>query len=184
MPDLFHGDTVPLGPPAGFDIMEWFSKGDHGPSNVDPTVTTIIKHMRDQLHVANIGAVGYCFGAKYVARYLGAVGKEKGAMVDAGFMAHPSFVEAEEELEKIEGPLSIAAAENDTVFTVEKRHESERVLKGVSDGPRELPYQINLYGYVSHGFAVKGDPAVKRARFAKEQAFLQAVTWFDTWIKE
>ena len=141
MPDLFHGDTVPLGPPSGFNIMEWFQKGDHGPSNVDPTVTAIIKHMRDQLQVTKIGAVGYCFGAKYVARYMGPIGKEKGAVVDAGYMAHPSFVETEE-LEKIEGPLSIAAAENDVVFTVEKRHESEKVLKGVSDGPLELPCEL------------------------------------------
>lgn len=42
-------------------------------------------------------------GAKYVARFL------KLGKLDAGYMAHPSFVDAEE-LEAIQGPLSIAAA--------------------------------------------------------------------------
>jgi hypothetical protein len=41
-------------------------------------------------------------------------------------------------------------------------------------------YQINLFSGVEHGFAVRGDPSKPDAKFAKEQAFLQAVTWFKT----
>ena len=41
------------------------------------------------------------------------------------------------------------------------------------------PYQINLYGGVSHGFAVRCDLSKKVEKYAKEQAFLQAVSWFD-----
>jgi dienelactone hydrolase len=48
----------------------------------------------------------------------------------------------------------------------------------------KLPYQITLYGGVKHGFAVKADLSDKRQKFANEQAFYQAVQWFDEWLKE
>lgn len=42
-----------------------------------------------------------------------------------------------------------------------------------------MPYQINLYSGTSHGFSVRGDMKVKSQKFAKEQAFQQAVAWFN-----
>jgi dienelactone hydrolase len=95
-----------------------------------------------------------------------------------GYLAHPSFVE-EEELEGITGPLSIAAAETDSIFPTDKRHQSEEILKKTSK-----PYQINLYSGVVHGFSVRGDMSKKVERYAKEAAFHQAVQWFDSWLVE
>jgi dienelactone hydrolase len=91
-------------------------------------------------------------------------------------MAHPSFVE-EEELAAITGPLSIAAAETDSIFTAEKRHKSEVILKETGH-----PYQINLYSGVVHGFSVRCDTSKPIEKFAKEQAFYQAVAWFDAFL--
>lgn len=85
----------------------------------------------------------------------------------------PRFVD-EEELSSITGPLSISAAETDEIFPAEKRHKSEIILKDTG-----LPYQINLFSGVEHGFSVRCDTSKKVQKFAKEQAFLQAVTWFD-----
>lgn len=96
--------------------------------------------------------------------------------IDVGYFAHPSFVE-EEELASITGPLSIAAAETDTIFTTEYRHKSEGILKETGQ-----PYQINLYSGVEHGFSVRGDVNNRVIKFAKEQAFLQAVQWFDYYL--
>jgi len=97
----------------------------------------------------------------------------KGKGVDVGYVAHPSFVE-EEELAAIAGPLSIAAAETDQIFPAEKRHKSETILVETKQ-----PYQINLYSGVVHGFSVRCDTSKKIEKFSKEQAFLQAVSWFD-----
>lgn len=44
------------------------------------------------------------------------------------------------------------------------------------------PYQINLYSGVVHGFAVRCDLSKKIEKFSKEQAFLQAVQWFDEYL--
>lgn len=177
MPDLFEGDPIPLNRPEGFDIMEWHSKSGpqgkgHGPGQVDPIVTKVIKEMKGNLGVKKIGAVGYCFGAKSVARF-----SAKGKGVDVAAMAHPSFVDAAE-IKAMEAPLSIAAAETDQIFPAEKRRETEDILK-----EHHIPYQVCLYSDVEHGFAVRGDPKNPKAKFAKEAAFLQHVQWFDEYLK-
>ena len=45
------------------------------------------------------------------------------------------------------------------------------------------PYQINLSSGIENGFAVRADVTVPTIRFAKELAFLQAVAWFDQYLK-
>ena len=148
-----------------------------------PVIVETIKALRSQFGVKRIGAVGHCFGGKYVARFLGKVGADAGAAVDVGYTAHPSFVDPDE-LRAINGPLSIAAAEIDEIFPADKRHESEVILKELSEGPKKLAYQLSLYSAVSHGFAVRADVSDKRQKFAKEQAFIQAVQWFDHFLKQ
>jgi len=174
MPDLFNGDPISLNRTEGFDFMTWLTKGTSGNNPhtleyVDPIVETAIKHLQDAGYTS-IGAVGYCFGAKYVVRYMNGKG---GKGINAGFVAHPSFVD-EDELEAMTGPLSIAAAETDSIFPAEKRHKSEEILIA-----GKKTYQINLFSKVEHGFAVRCDLSDKVQKFAKEQAFLQAVAWFD-----
>ncbi|KAK9415217.1 putative Dienelactone hydrolase [Seiridium unicorne] len=171
--DVFNGDPLDLNRTGEFDFMAWLTKGStgdnpHTQEYVDPIVVEAIKYLKQEKGIKKLGAVGYCFGAKYVARHYPAI--------SVGFFAHPSFVD-EEELVGFKGPLSIAAAETDEIFPTEKRHKAEQLLaKG------GLPYQINLYSQTEHGFSVRCDQSKKVQRYAKEQAFLQAVTWFDTWL--
>ncbi|UNI18050.1 hypothetical protein JDV02_004346 [Purpureocillium takamizusanense] len=171
--DLFNGDPVPLNITPPFDFMKWLNEGSDGKNphtteQVDPIIVAGVKALRE-LGVDKVAAVGYCFGAKYVVRHY-----KSG--IAAGFLAHPSFV-TEEELAAIEGPLSIAAAETDHIFPADKRHKSEEILAKTGK-----PWQINLYSDVEHGFAVRGKLEVQAQKFAKEQAFRQAVTWFDTFL--
>lgn len=102
MPDLFEGDPVKLNRPEGFDFAQWTKK--HGTDRTDPIVFSTISWLKKDLGVKRIGAVGYCWGGKYVCRFLA-----NGKGVDVGYTAHPSFV-SEDELRNIKGPLSIAAA--------------------------------------------------------------------------
>jgi dienelactone hydrolase len=67
--------------------------------------------------------------------------------------------------------------EVDEIFTTELRHASEEIL--IKTGQ---PYQLNLFGGVSHGFGVRGDVTKKEGKYAKEQAFLQAVAWFKYYL--
>ncbi|KAL1988386.1 hypothetical protein VTN96DRAFT_10069 [Rasamsonia emersonii] len=167
VPDLFDGDQLPLDAleTGKVNIQEWLGK--HGTDKVDPIIEATIKHLREDLGIKKIGAAGYCFGGKYVVRFL------KDGKLDAGYSAHPSFI-TKEELTAIEKPFSIAAAETDSIFTRELRHESEDILIKARQ-----PYQINLFSGVVHGFAVRADLSKPENKFAKEQAFLQAVAWFN-----
>jgi dienelactone hydrolase len=64
--------------------------------------------------------------------------------------------------------------EIDEIFSTHLRHKSEAILAEVG-----VPYQINLFSGVAHGFTVRADLSVPNAKFAKEQAFVQAVAWFE-----
>ncbi|KAL3467763.1 dienelactone hydrolase [Aspergillus heterothallicus] len=178
IPDLFYGDPIPLGGSSGIDLQKWLvgeysqKKIAHTPPVIDSILEQCIAEMRTKYQIKNIGAVGYCFGAKYVVRFL----KPDQGKLDVGFVAHPSLVE-KEELESIKGPLAIAAAEKDHIFPTEKRQESERVLESLA-----LPYMLTLYGGVGHGFALRGDIGDPKALFAKDSAFLQALQWFEAYL--
>jgi dienelactone hydrolase len=171
IPDEFNRDPIKPNRPEGFDLMSWISKGTgggpHTTKEVDPIIEASIKYMKEELGIKYLGGVGYCFGAKYVIRYL------NNKDFNVGYVAHPSFVE-EDELKAISSPLSISAAETDGIFTVEKRHKSEEILKATGN-----LYQINLFSGVEHGFTVRCNLKVRAQKFAKEQAFYQAVAWFD-----
>ena len=120
----------------------------------------------------------------------------KDGKFNVGYIAHPAYV-SDEELEAITAPLSITAAgkfpgfsfssfaicgshsllshtEIDDIFTAPLRHKSESILAKIG-----VPYQINLFSGVVHGFAERGDLGVPNTKFAKEQAFQQAVAWFQ-----
>jgi dienelactone hydrolase len=108
IPDVFNGSEVPFPAPESFDLHEYMENRMPRTNTVDPMFEKVIKHLRYNLGVKRLGGVGYCFGGKYVCRFLkeGGLGGEG---LDAGFTAHPSFVDAEE-VRNIKGPLSIAAA--------------------------------------------------------------------------
>ncbi|KAL2376458.1 hypothetical protein RJZ90_007500 [Blastomyces dermatitidis] len=167
IPDLFHGNALTMNQVmSGIDIMAWLK--DYTTEAVDPIAAATIKYVRETLSIKRVASVGYCFGAKYATRFM-----KEGGGIDVGYVAHPSFV-APEELRAIKGPYAISAAETDTIFPSNLRHESEEILSKVG-----FPWQINLFSGVQHGFAVRGDLSNKEAKFAKEQAFIQAATWFD-----
>lgn len=68
--------------------------------------------------------------------------------------------------------------ETDQIFPASKRRETEDILKDMS-----IPYQITLYSDVEHGFAVRADISKRPVKYAKEAAFVQAVAWFDEFLK-
>ncbi|CRK18971.1 hypothetical protein BN1723_012783 [Verticillium longisporum] len=172
IPDIFNGDEVFDW--GKYDVMKYITEGAHGnnphtPEYVDAIVVAGIKALKEDFGITKVGGVGYCFGGKYVVRHY-----KSG--INVGYTAHPSFIE-ETELAAITGPFAISAAETDTIFPAEKRHQSEVILKETGQ-----PYQINLFSGVEHGFATRGDMSIKHLRFAKEQAFQQAAAWFDYFL--
>jgi len=87
--DLFNGDAVKLNEFEGLDVMSWLTKGSdgnnpHTAEYIDSIVEKSIEHLKAEGYTKIAGS-GYCFGAKYVARFMA-----KGKGLDVGYMAHPS----------------------------------------------------------------------------------------------
>jgi dienelactone hydrolase len=141
----------------------------HTNAETDPVVEATMKYMRASLGVTRIGATGYCFGGRYSFRAatLGA---------QAAFAAHPSRLE-DSEISAITAPASVAAAETDNSLTPEKRAAFQALLQKTGQ-----PYSFAVYGGTNHGFAVRANVTDPKQKFAKEEAFFQAVRWFDTWL--
>ncbi|KZL85797.1 dienelactone hydrolase [Colletotrichum incanum] len=170
-PDLFEGKPKAEDPEAGFNGNEFF--GAHGPSVTDPKVEKAITYMREQLGIEKIASTGYCFGGRYAFRALG-IPQNKGVQV--GFAAHPTLL-GDEEIKAIKGPASLAVAEGDTGMMAKRRAEIEAIM-----GTTGQPFTMVLYGGTPHGFATHPDLNNPVQKAAKEDAFLQAVRFYETWL--
>jgi dienelactone hydrolase len=109
IPDLFNGNEVPFPPPENFSLQTYIDTKMPRIETVDPIILSVIRTLRGEMGVKKLGGVGYCFGGKYVCRWL------KASAIDAGFIAHPSFVDTDE-VHNVQGPLSIAAAGTFSTF--------------------------------------------------------------------
>ncbi|KAK0729606.1 dienelactone hydrolase [Lasiosphaeris hirsuta] len=189
LPDIYNGDPFKLHKPFAVlgptedALVDWAAHGSdgnnpHTAEQMDPIVAAAIAHLRSEHGIERVGAVGYCFGAKFVVRFLGAGGTaaDGSNRIDVGFLAHPSYV-TEDELWASRGPLSIAAAETDLIFTVELRQRTEEILRKKGE-----VWSISLYSQVAHGFAVRGDPENKIDIWAGDEAFGQATRFFGAWL--
>lgn len=196
MPDLFDGKPAPadiVGDPD-FNVTEFLY--NHRPEITDPKIEKAIDYIYGKLGVHDIVATGYCFGGRYAFRLLNG---DQG--VSVGFAAHPSLLE-DSEINAITGPVSVAAAgtclqlslpqepmcnacctdllcyhaEVDERLTPEQRFNLEKLLTATGE-----TYSISLYSGTQHGFAVRANISDPQQKFGKEEAFFQAVRFFDAW---
>lgn len=165
IPDILQGDPI-----GTQDLQQWIKK--HGPELTSNIVDGFLKKVRQELKPKFLFGLGHCFGGKYTIQNL-----SENGLLDAGAVAHPSFVDIEE-VKQIKKPLLISAAETDPIFPIELRHQTEVEL--IKTGAR---YQIDLFSGVSHGFAVKGDITNPVVKYAKEKALTDQICWFHEFSK-
>ncbi|KAK2034153.1 dienelactone hydrolase [Colletotrichum zoysiae] len=170
-PDLFDGKPRSEDPKANFNATEFF--GAHGPEVTDPKVQKAVAYMREEMGVQKIASTGYCFGGRYAFRVLG-MPDNKGVQV--AFAAHPTLL-GDEEIKAIRGPASLAVAEGDTGMNATRRAEIAAVV-----GTTGQPFTMTLYGGTPHGFAIHPDLNNPVQKAAKEDAFVQAVRFYETWL--
>ena len=170
MPDLFQGQPAPedINGTPGFDLAQFLY--DHRPEVTDPIIASTVNYMRSTLKVDKIAVTGYCFGGRYSFRVIAA---GKGA--DVGFAAHPSLLETAE-VQAITKPVSLACAQTDDLFPAARRHEVEDLI--FASGQQA---SVATYGGTQHGFAVRANISDPRQKFGKEEAFVQAVSFFQKW---
>lgn len=167
VPDMLFGDPV-IKLDGSTNFQEWLNK--HSPEKTrNEAVQPFLQKLRDEKNPSFVGVVGYCFGAKFVIQQLAEDG-----LADVGAIAHPSFVTIEEVAAITKDkPLLISAAETDSIFTEELRHQTEAKLKENGNC-----YQLDLFSGVSHGFAARGDTSNPWIKYCKEKVLADQIHWF------
>jgi dienelactone hydrolase len=172
-PVLFNGTPAPAGRDPynpSFNQTEFLAR--HNPTVIDPMIDATIRYIRNVPGINRIVASGYCFGGRHAVRVLA-----EGRGVSASFAAHPALLQ-DDEILGVTGPVTIAAAENDFAMSIDQRRHIEDLLLNSTQ-----PYSLSLYSGTEHGFGVRGNVSIPKIKFAKEEAYFQAVRWFDTWGK-
>lgn len=163
IPDILKGD--PFLADKGTETLEaWFPK--HTPEVTTPIFEGFLSGVRKEMSPKYLVGIGYCFGGKYVIKQL-----NKSGFLDAGAVAHPTFV-AEEEVEEVAKPLLISSAQIDPLFTTELRHKTEEILS-----KKETPWEMILFSQVSHGYSIKGDISIPQVKYAKEKTVTDQLTF-------
>ncbi|KAG8626837.1 hypothetical protein KVT40_005782 [Elsinoe batatas] len=160
-------------------------------SAVMPVITTFFTQLRDATPTdLPIGAAGFCWGGMPVVKLCHDEVKAKNglSLIEAGFIAHPSFMKMPDDAEKLVKPLSFAAAGNDGKVLVKQGEEFEKVLERKNkvveerEGGGGVRHEYVFYEKADHGFAVRTNEkdleAVEKGKKAEEQA----VNWFQRWF--
>ncbi|KAI1347073.1 dienelactone hydrolase [Xylaria sp. FL0043] len=170
-PDLFNGtpSTLDLNEMSPTQLKTFLATATE--EDTDNLIAVGVDYLQNVKNITKIATTGYCFGGRYAFRWL-----SEGRGVSVGFAAHPSNLQ-NPEITAITGAMAVAAADGDTMMPPARRSEIEALLLNTTQA-----YTLSLYGSVSHGFGVRANVSDPRQKFGKEQAFFQAVRWFDTWL--
>ncbi|KAL5400657.1 hypothetical protein PMIN03_012197 [Paraphaeosphaeria minitans] len=134
-----------------------------------------------------LGVAGFCWGGYFGVNLCAETAKEGGdeRLVDAAFAAHPSFLNAPDQIVdavlKFKSPLVVARAELDGGLKAPAAEAAEATLRqkvGNGDGENGYNYQITTYKGVDHGFAIRAKPGDEVGAAAADGAKEQAINWF------
>ncbi|KAI5886226.1 alpha/beta-hydrolase [Schizophyllum commune H4-8] len=176
IPDYLNGDPTPadaLAPGSNWDIPKWFV--NHGKDKTRPSLDRVIDGLKAQ-GVTSFGAVGYCFGARYVFDLA------FDGVIKVGAVAHPSHLEVPEDIEryaKTNVPLLIESCEVDQMFPPELQAKTDAIL---GDGKFAPGYKQDYWPGCRHGFAVRGDQNDPAVKAGKEGAFKNVVEWMAKYL--
>ncbi|KAK5625656.1 hypothetical protein RRF57_001372 [Xylaria bambusicola] len=171
-PDLFNGTPATVDLVDMTPVQREVFLAAATPEDTDALIATGLDYLQNVKKISRIATTGYCFGGRFAFRWLA-----EGTGVSVGFAAHPSNLQ-NEEIVAITNPVAIAHADNDSANPAARQAEiNALLLKNTTQ-----PYTVSLYGGNSHGFGVRANISDPRQKFGKEQAFFQAVRFFDTWV--
>ncbi|KAJ7133121.1 dienelactone hydrolase [Mycena epipterygia] len=172
LPDYLRGDPVPpdaLSPGGNFDLAKWLVT--HGAVDSRPPLDNVIAALKAD-GVASIGAVGFCFGGRWVFD----LAFEN--VISAAATAHPSQIKVPVDLEKYaavsKAPLLLNTCTVDAQFPHEAQAKADEIFAGFEPG-----YRREYFEGCTHGFAIRGDLSNPKVKAGKEGAFNATVEWFS-----
>ncbi|OBZ68577.1 Protein AIM2 [Grifola frondosa] len=165
--DYFEGDSMILHHgQEGFDFTAWRIPKEKRAAELVPRWIDAVKQQFGGPET-KYNAAGFCFGAPYAMDLVAT------DWFSAGAWAHPAFLN-EDHFKNVKRPIMMACAEIDHTFSLEARRRAEDILVEA-----KAPYFIQVFGQVSHGFALRGDPNIPAQKWAKEECARAILNWFD-----
>ncbi|KAI1348533.1 dienelactone hydrolase family protein [Xylaria sp. FL0043] len=122
-----------------------------------------------------VGVTGYCWGGKHCILLAEGFTVDGKPIMDAGFVAHPSFLSLFDDIEKISLPVSFALGENDNMISPKQAEQLEKIVLEKPDGQKG---EVRMYPGYGHGFACRVDVKNDDPKGAAE-AEDQALAWFE-----
>ncbi|KAL2919160.1 hypothetical protein HK105_201435 [Polyrhizophydium stewartii] len=192
VPDFFNGDAPNVGllekfltKPKSFmdrlsatgsmflgapSFMAWL--GRHRDEATVPLLDAVFKDLRENHGVKRIGAIGYCWGGRYVV-LAGIRG-----LADVIVPTHPSQINIDEDIPKVlDKPTLYCLSETDNRFPPESVAKTKALYAATPGGSKA---EFITYPGTEHGFAVRGDLMDDVARKAALKAVADQIAFFKT----
>jgi dienelactone hydrolase len=168
-------------------LVSWMTR--HGDAETLPILTKVVTSLRSEHGVALIGAVGYCWGGRYVV-----LASHPGVAfgIDAFAACHPSRVDVGKDIEPISKPGMWCLAPDDALFPRKAVNKTRAILTSKSNAPPAaaggggrggLEFIITEYPGVKHGFAVRGDENDATVTKARQDVLEATAAFFDRHLK-
>jgi len=168
VPTAEDQENPPANPGPKTDLGTWI--GGHGDDVTRPRVDAFVDAVRKDLpEGGKLGAVGFCFGARY-ATLIGS----KDATVDAVVVNHPSLI-TPEEIGAATVPYLVNIGDKDNFFPVEQITQVKEQLGKNKD----LVWDVQVYPRAAHGFAVRGDISQEYQKVNRDKALHNTTAWFN-----
>ncbi|PVI00972.1 alpha/beta-hydrolase [Periconia macrospinosa] len=138
-----------------------------------------------------IGAAGFCWGGKHavtlaqdrpehrVTRHFSqSLSSAPELLIDAAFVAHPSYIKVPDDVELIKVPISWSVGEED----MQMKGPDVQNMKTILEDKTDANHEVKLIPSAVHGFAIRNHPEDKEELRAAQLAEDQAVSWFSRWF--
>ncbi|KAG8533143.1 uncharacterized protein KY384_001926 [Bacidia gigantensis] len=165
---------------VGTTLATWLPK--HTEGKTKPMVDGFVNTLRTTPGTDKLGAVGFCWGARYaILEAHGQSTDENGSGiggVDAVVGYHPSLVTVPGDFDPVKVPLSLAVGTKDSVLDNDTVGKIQDLLTKKADVPNE----VRVYEDQVHGFALRGDWSSDKDKKAMDDSIQQGVEWLQKYL--
>ncbi|CAL5003127.1 unnamed protein product [Urochloa decumbens] len=164
VPDFFHGDPYN----DSRILSEWLKS--HSPVKAAQDAKALFASLKKDRK--SIGVGGYCWGGKFAAEIA------KTQDVKVVVLSHPSLL-TDDDMKEVKWPIEILGAQNDTITPPEQVRQFKQTLSERMD----IPYLVEIFPRVAHGFACRYNTTDPFAVKSAEKALAYMLDWFHKYMK-
>ncbi|KDQ11033.1 hypothetical protein BOTBODRAFT_136319 [Botryobasidium botryosum FD-172 SS1] len=144
---------------------------NHGDDVTRPRVDAIVSALRADPEIKKLGAVGFCYGARYAIL----IGSGNNSAIDAIVANHPSMLAIPGDYANVSKPILINNGDKDNFLSLS---EVDKV-KAELEKNKNLVSKIVIYPGASHGFTVRGDITNEHEKATRDAAATETIAWFN-----